>query len=1298
LVRFTVKIENLKQFMMKQLLTLIFAICLASVGLHAQCNISENFDTYNNGEVPTDWTMIDATDGTSSYGRVTSNPSAPSPGKYFRMYSGNATTGDLVFISPMETTTSDGNHRLTFFAQGATESNLIVGTTDAADGSGTFTTIETITLQGINNENWEAHEVIIPSGTDQYIFFQHNLGSTFDQVNIDSVCLQTIPTCLEVENVEVSNQTQFTIDLSWTESGTGEDNWEYVVQEAGEGEPTTNGTPFNSTDANPTVTITDLDSNTDYEAYVRSDCGGGDYGAWIKSNGTIRTDCAPITENYCEDWAGQPEDEVPFCWDAVDDANPSGYVKIDFEFSYNKNMLEMFASSVTVGDLIAISPDVSAFATDGAHRLRIQAGGSTATGDLLEVGTIDGSGIFVEITSIALTSDREAEYLVTLPDNGHTNFAFKHSGEINKFVWINSVCVEDLPSCLEVTDVTASNVDFDSADLSWTASESNETTWEYLVQEASLPAPDAATNGTEITTTSVTVPLEQNTAYKAYVRSKCDTDDFGAWIASDEFTSACSSFVAEYQFGFEGPNVSGEDIKPCWSIFDTTVGDFKTYGTSFDIDPYDGDLMLRMFFANTADPEGLAVITPEFSDLNTDKQIRFRMNNRANNEADFNIIVGTVADPSDLSTFQALDNTSLNQSTIVADTWTEFTIDLSGYDSSLNHSYIVFKPQHSGTGPWQYVFMDDFNYEYAEPQGLNDEPETAAVLTISDDYTCNNAITGDFTGATKSEEFPCTIPTYDDYTDLWYRFTPTASGEYALGIKNPNGEDMNMSIWEGGSNNLEQIGSGCSTRFTSLELNAGETYFVAIASPVPSAQYSLCVSQYPEIPANDEPIGAFELIESTDSNCNNAVEGYTASATYSSDSDCSSETDDVWYSFVPDATANYTFKRTVINGGAVTSTSVYSGTPGNMTQLTEGCTTYLQTVDLTAGETYYVAVSSSGGSIPLYFNLCAYPSPPAPANDECANGFELTVGEDFETSFIIGDNTSATRNPNDPLVGCDGLEFEEKGKDVWYTVTIPNSGNLTLETKTNNDPYQDDTGMQAYIGECGALNSLVCSADNGEYFFNLIELTNFEPGTEILVRVWGRVGNFGSYKIAAYDDSPECNFPTDVTVSDITETTAMLSWNEPTPAPTGGYEYIVQDAGLGYPSGAEGTFTNGTEVLLENLAPLTEYDVYVKANCSTNGSAWAGPITFTTEDELGISDFNKNQFKLYPNPVNDVVNVSYKTEIDSISIYSITGQLVYDNVIHTSSAQINVSHLSSGLYILEANVEGNKVRFKIIVE
>lgn len=1284
--------------MKKSLLLLLFTFLCFGQFVNAQCEIAENFDSYNNDDVPTDWTMINTTGVSQAYGKVTSNPSAPTPPKYFRMYNAAADSGELIFISPMNATTSDGNHRLKFYAQGNVESSLIVGTTNIGDGSGVFTTVLTIALTGLNNTDWVAHEVIIPAGTDQYIFFQHNLGSTFDQVNIDSVCLEPIPTCLEVTNVALANPTQTSLDLSWTESGTGEDNWEYVVQEVGGGEPTTNGTDYTSTDTNLLVTVDNLEIDTEYEAYVRANCGGGDYGAWIKSGNTFRTDCGEITSNYCEDWEGIADNTVPFCWSVVDEP-AGGWAYVNYIVAYGKNMFELVFTTTTTGDIIAISPEAP-FANDGTHRLRIQAGASSGSPeDILQIGTIDGSGNFVQFSSLTLTADRNAVYLVDLPNNGHSKYAFKHNGAVNKYIWINTVCIEDIPSCLEVTDVTATNVQYNSADISWNTSGSGETTWEYLVQESTLPAPEASTNGTEIGTNSVTVSLDQNTAYKAYVRAKCDVSDFGAWMASQEFTTTCDVNVAEYSDSFEGLNEDGQEVKPCWSIFDTTTGDFRTYASQNNILPTDGNLMLRMFFSASSTVDGLILSSPETSDLNTDKQIRFKMNKSASTTEGFNIIVGTMSDPLDASTFVILDDTTLNETSIVAETWTEFTIDFSNYDTSLNYSYIAFKPQHSGNGSnFKNIYMDEFTYEYAEPQGLNDEPTTAAVLIESDDFNCNNAITGDFVGATRTTNYPCTNPAYDGYKDLWYRFTPTESGKYAFSIESLTGEDVNMFIFEGSSVDLQPISSGCSTRYTAPILNGGETYFVSISSPEPNTQFSLCVSKFPEVPVNDEPSGAILLTESVDDTCNNGIDGYTASSTHSIDVDCGTDYGDVWYTFIPTQTANYTFRKTLFNGTAPTYVAVYSGTPGNLTRISEVCTTYLQRVDLTAGETYYVSVSSSDSSIPTYFTMCVYPSPPAPANDECSAGFELTVGADFETSYIIGNSTSSTRNVNDPDVDCEGLEFLEKGKDVWYTVTVPESGRLKLETKTNNDPYLDDMGLQAYSGICGSLTNLYCDADGGEGFFNYIELDNLEPGTEILVRAWGYAGRYGYFKIAAYDDSPTCNQPTDITVTDITDTSAMLNWTAPNPAPTGGYEYIVQLDNSGYPGASTGTQTSQTNVLVENLIQNTDYEVYVKSICSTNGSAWEGPILFTTDMTVGISEHNAASFKFYPNPVKDVLNVSCNGLIQQVTIYNLTGQKVMDTKLNSTSGELNMAHLATGLYLVEAQVDSEIVRFKVIVD
>ncbi|MCB0466061.1 MAG: T9SS type A sorting domain-containing protein, partial [Aequorivita sp.] len=591
----------------------------------------------------------------------------------------------------------------------------------------------------------------------------------------------------------------------------------------------------------------------------------------------------------------------------------------------------------------------------------------------------------------------------------------------------------------------------------------------------------------------------------------------------------------------------------------------------------------------------------------------------------------------------------------------------------------------------------EFSYEYIEPQGLNDEPVNAAILTESDDFNCNNAITGDFVGATRTTNYPCTNPAYDDYKDLWYRFTPTESGRYAFGVESLTGEDVNMFIFEGSSVDLQPISAGCSTRYSAPILNAGETYFVSISSPEPNTQFSLCVYMFPEVPVNDEPNGAIALTESTDDTCNNGLDGYTASSTHSIDVDCGTDFGDVWYTFIPSQTANYTFRKTLTNGLAATYVAVYSGTPGNLTRISEVCTTYLQRVDLTAGETYYVSVSSSDSSIPTYFTICVYPSPPAPANDECSEGFELTVGTDFETSYIIGNSTSATRNVNDPLVICSALEFEQKGKDVWYTVTVPDSGRLKLETRTNNDPYLDDTGMQAYSGTCGSLTTIYCDNDSGEGFFNYIELDNLEPGTEILVRVWGWAGDYGYFKIAAYDDSPTCASPTNISVDEITETTALLTWTAPTTTPSGGYQYIVQLAGTGYPGAATGTPTSQTQAVLNNLIPATDYEVYVKSICSTNGSAWEGPVLFTTEATIGITEHEVDSFKFYPNPVKDVLNISCQGLIKQVTVYNLAGQKVYSQKLNSNSGEINMAHLTSGLYLVEANVDSEVIRFKVVV-
>ena len=107
--------------------------------------------------------------------------------------------------------------------------------------------------------------------------------------------------------------------------------------------------------------------------------------------------------------------------------------------------------------------------------------------------------------------------------------------------------------------------------------------------------------------------------------------------------------------------------------------------------------------------------------------------------------------------------------------------------------------------------------------------------------------------------------------------------------------------------------------------------------------------------------------------------------------------------------------------------------------------------DLEANETYYINVTSALSSQAIYFDLCVYKSPAPPSNDDCTNPIALNVGQSFEDSFIVATNTSATINPgNSNFPSCGTLDFSTRGRDIWFTVVVPESGSFTIETKQMN--------------------------------------------------------------------------------------------------------------------------------------------------------------------------------------------------------------------------------------------------------
>lgn len=91
--------------------------------------------------------------------------------------------------------------------------------------------------------------------------------------------------------------------------------------------------------------------------------------------------------------------------------------------------------------------------------------------------------------------------------------------------------------------------------------------------------------------------------------------------------------------------------------------------------------------------------------------------------------------------------------------------------------------------------------------------------------------------------------------------------------------------------------------------------------------------------------------------------------------------------------------------------------------------------------------------------------------------------------------------------------------------------------------------------------------------------------------------------------------------------------------------------------------------------------------CSYDASG--NQVTLSNKEEI------KLDFKIGPNPTSGVLNVQldHLNEINSLDVFSVSGRKVYTV---RENTEINISHLSSGVYILRVNTKKGVLNTKII--
>jgi hypothetical protein len=112
----------------------------------------------------------------------------------------------------------------------------------------------------------------------------------------------------------------------------------------------------------------------------------------------------------------------------------------------------------------------------------------------------------------------------------------------------------------------------------------------------------------------------------------------------------------------------------------------------------------------------------------------------------------------------------------------------------------------------------------------------------------------------------------------------------------------------------------------------------------------------------------------------------------------------------------------------------------------------------------------------------------------------------------------------------------------------------------------------------------------------------------------------------------------------------------------------------------------------QSFTPTEVGDYYVvitSGDCSVTSDC----ISVT---ELGVRDQNVKAFRIYPNPVNDMLNIEYVDNLTQVEVFTLLGQKVISKNVGATSTQVDMTRLPAGTFLVKATSGSASQTFKIV--
>lgn len=81
---------------------------------------------------------------------------------------------------------------------------------------------------------------------------------------------------------------------------------------------------------------------------------------------------------------------------------------------------------------------------------------------------------------------------------------------------------------------------------------------------------------------------------------------------------------------------------------------------------------------------------------------------------------------------------------------------------------------------------------------------------------------------------------------------------------------------------------------------------------------------------------------------------------------------------------------------------------------------------------------------------------------------------------------------------------------------------------------------------------------------------------------------------------------------------------------------------------------------------------------------------------LSVETFDRTALAVYPIPAQDILNINYKSALETIKIYTVLGQEVLQQKTEASQLQLDVSSFTTGIYIVKLFTKEGQHSFRMI--